>query len=113
MAVSAAQEAFRVVPCPSCEPGRSPRLKLVDPYQNPEAFWLLDSYWRHCQERHTPECAWVGEERIKQYLTGRLGPEDDLRLMLHLGGCKNCRALLDAKINSLNGVPPRPTFPEG
>lgn len=89
MAVSVAGEAFPVVPCPSCKPGQSPRLKLVDPYQNPEAFWLTDSYWRHLWAAHDPVCAWVGE-RLVSYLEGRLPLEDDMRAMLHLGGCKDC-----------------------
>ena len=53
---SEAEQRFPLVRCPFCGPGAGSRLKLVDPYANPEAFWLPDSYWRHCEERHTPEC---------------------------------------------------------
>lgn len=87
--MGAAEEAFPVVQCAYCRPVAELRLKLVDPYRNPECFWLSDSYWRHCWEAHDPACAWVGE-RLVSYLEGRLPPEDDMRVMLHLGGCKDC-----------------------
>ena len=96
---------FPLVACPFCAAnGTRQPVKRVDRFQNPECFWLADTYWRHVHERHPLVCAWVGE-RIRAYLHLELPADEDLRLMLHLGDCKECQRQASDHINASRSVP--------
>lgn len=88
--------------CSFCDHGDRVALKLVDRLQNPESFWLPDSYWRHVHDAHPLSCAWVGE-RFPRYAVRELSPEHDLRILLHLGDCKDCHKAYLAYLRAVNG----------
>lgn len=107
MGTNPSSEFPRIECCTYLEAGGSPQFfKLVDPYEHPEGFWREDSYWRHVHEAHWLGCVSV-RGRLEEYLRGALPLRPDLRIMLHLGDCKDCHRRVLGMVSTRGNSPPR------